>query len=556
MTVIGQKNSLYLSPRNRSYLNELDWHIITLMKRNLFTVVSGIILVGIGLLAGCGKPAASGGKTLVSAEKNSFHQVTSQLDAGGELYLYLSTEQLLDGISGKVAGWRDAIAAMPGLDAEKQGQVRKGFDVVTALIKDSGIEDVSGFGMSSVAVEGGVYHSKAFLHHYPNRGSGFLWNLFGERQHALDGLDLLPAQTAAASFCDLDLKLAWSTLQKHVRQSGFPQAVDFLNQVPTKFEEATGLKWDKALGSLGGEYGVVLTLDNSRLIPIPLPTSEPLELPEPGLMIVIKVKDETLFNRIEEALNQTGQRIVSVDKPGLKMRTVPFPLPLPVQLRPTLAASEGYLFIATSDALVQEALAVRSGQKPGLKSTDEFKRLSNNMPQQGNEFTFLSRRFGEALVRIQRQAMELGGKLAPAQQRWLRSLMQPDRVAFSYSVSANTAEGWLTVGNGNQHPAKILLIPAAATAGMISAIALPNFVRARDTAQKNACLNNLRQLDAAKAQWALENSKTSQDVPTEAEIASYLNNKRMPACPGGGHYTLGPLSERPRCSIPGHQLPD
>ena len=44
--------------------------------------------------------------------------------------------------------------------------------------------------------------------------------------------------------------------------------------------------------------------------------------------------------------------------------------------------------------------------------------------------------------------------------------------------------------------------------GLLAAIAIPNFVRARNTAQQNACINNLRQLDGGKQQWALENKQS------------------------------------------------
>src|SRR5262245_47616400 len=49
--------------------------------------------------------------------------------------------------------------------------------------------------------------------------------------------------------------------------------------------------------------------------------------------------------------------------------------------------------------------------------------------------------------------------------------------------------------------------------GLLASIAVPNFVRARSRAQTDACLNNLRQIDAAKQQWALENGKTPTDTP-------------------------------------------
>ena len=43
--------------------------------------------------------------------------------------------------------------------------------------------------------------------------------------------------------------------------------------------------------------------------------------------------------------------------------------------------------------------------------------------------------------------------------------------------------------------------------GLLAAIAIPNFVKARATSQANACINNLRQIDAAAQQWALEKGK-------------------------------------------------
>src|ERR1051325_8347328 len=58
--------------------------------------------------------------------------------------------------------------------------------------------------------------------------------------------------------------------------------------------------------------------------------------------------------------------------------------------------------------------------------------------------------------------------------------------------------------------------------GLLAAIAIPNFVQARKTSQTNACLNNLRQIDGAKQQWALENGKQSADSPTLGEITVYL----------------------------------
>lgn len=73
--------------------------------------------------------------------------------------------------------------------------------------------------------------------------------------------------------------------------------------------------------------------------------------------------------------------------------------------------------------------------------------------------------------------------------------------------------------------------------------------------QANACINNLRQLDGAKQQWALENRKTVEAIPTVQEVAAYLKDAAFPKCPAGGVYSLNAVQAHPACSAQGHALP-
>lgn len=72
-----------------------------------------------------------------------------------------------------------------------------------------------------------------------------------------------------------------------------------------------------------------------------------------------------------------------------------------------------------------------------------------------------------------------------------------------------------------------------------------------------ACINNLRQIDGAKQQWALEQKKPPEAVPTQNDLLPYLRtaNGNFPTCPASGIYILGPVSAPPVCSVPGHTLP-
>jgi len=75
--------------------------------------------------------------------------------------------------------------------------------------------------------------------------------------------------------------------------------------------------------------------------------------------------------------------------------------------------------------------------------------------------------------------------------------------------------------------------------GLLAAIAIPNFVKSRNTTQSNSCIHNMRRVDCAIQQWALENGKKDSDAPVEAEVVTYIKGSPvMPVCPAGGAYSL------------------
>lgn len=89
--------------------------------------------------------------------------------------------------------------------------------------------------------------------------------------------------------------------------------------------------------------------------------------------------------------------------------------------------------------------------------------------------------------------------------------------------------------------------------GLLAAIAIPNFIKARQASQRAACVANLKTIDGAKATWALEQKKTNSDTPTDADLfgnTSYIREK--PGCPANGTYSLNDVQTKPSCTIPDH----
>ena len=71
---------------------------------------------------------------------------------------------------------------------------------------------------------------------------------------------------------------------------------------------------------------------------------------------------------------------------------------------------------------------------------------------------------------------------------------------------------------------------------------------------RKTCLSNLRFIDDAKQQWALDTGKPPRTVPKAKDLQIYFKDGVLPECPGGGTYSLNALNEVPTCSIPGHAL--
>jgi prepilin-type N-terminal cleavage/methylation domain-containing protein len=96
--------------------------------------------------------------------------------------------------------------------------------------------------------------------------------------------------------------------------------------------------------------------------------------------------------------------------------------------------------------------------------------------------------------------------------------------------------------------------------GLLAGIAIPNFIKARETARKNACINNLRLIDTAIQQWALEANKNENDSVKLDSLSAYLNRSGgqingtgsgAVRCPSGGTYSVSTVNAKPTCSKSG-----
>lgn len=145
----------------------------------------------------------------------------------------------------------------------------------------------------------------------------------------------------------------------------------------------------------------------------------------------------------------------------------------------------------------------------------------------------VSKKDKEELIKLRGEV----GKLRTENQKFVKDLAASQNLAEAAKAQANDA----------------IRLAQNATV-QANAVVTANRTAANLDAQRNACINNLRQIDAAKQQWAVENNKQADAIPTAQEIAVYLPNNTVPSCPASGVYTIGSVSRTPTCSIPGHAL--
>ncbi len=85
---------------------------------------------------------------------------------------------------------------------------------------------------------------------------------------------------------------------------------------------------------------------------------------------------------------------------------------------------------------------------------------------------------------------------------------------------------------------------------ILMAIAIPNFIKSRQSGQRGTCIANLKQIDSAKEQWAMDNKAPAGAAVVMSDLTgTYIRTPATgPECPSGGSYTVNPIGTDPSCS--------
>jgi hypothetical protein len=487
------------------------------MKKINILLVIGVIIGSVILIFNldrCSSNSDDAGKPITSVKKTSFNEVTARLDPGGSLYLYVSTEGLVKAADEFAQNLRKLIETQISKSPEEKEnkEVLPIFDFIYAMIKKSGLMEISGIGASCIALDDHLNHSKVIVHHYKDKGKGLIWELLQGTPHELTALKMLPADTVMAGFADCKLNVLWQWIKQQVEASALPGVKKVILSVePVLLLQ--GIQLNQLLESLTG-IGYLISLDSNTKCLIPL-GGMAVEIPEPAIAIVCFVKDESLFNLLQAKLPMAKP----LEGKGMKKLQIPFPK-MPFTLEPVIIQKDNMLILASNNKIL-DAMFTAKEKGNGLTATGEFKTLSSRIPLSGNSFRFVSQRFLQTFLDIQKKIVQMTrdatGKDASGMEVFDLFAL---KVAV-FGVLQNTEEGTVFTLNHTMGFETMILMPAAAAAGIVAAVAIPNLLTAMQKGKQKATMGDMKSAAMAIESYLTDHYKAPA-AKTFAELIPIL----------------------------------
>lgn len=491
-------------------------------------------------------------KTDPAASKVRFAEIIAELDQGGDALVVLNTEGMLQNL---VSSLMELATQMgpPG----QPGRIQEMIGKVDGFLKQQGFYALNGGGMSALPTGDGMHRVKAFLAVDSTATQSLLWQgLLGGEPKELTSVTYLPANTVMARVAVWNPAKLIKLVEAGVQEIGGDRAMTAFTGVKAMAGMQLGEGLDNLVKSLGSETFMAIQLSEKETVELPLPGG--YALPRPALLVGIGVRDGSLMKVVETILTRGGEAVKeNVD--GTTILSMKAVAGSPIPWAPSIAQHKGFLLLGSSVEVIKDAMnAQKSGN--GLIASTTYREMFQAVPEKSNGMLYMSERLMRTVFDVQRKVagMRQGGRRGAMGQALMFRLMGADADMRCGYVMVSKPNGVKLIGTSSTGGRELLMSFTLnpAVVGIMAAVAVPSFVKARQTARGNACGHNLRQIDSAKEIWAMDKNKPNGAEVVVGEMVKYIKGGELPRCPRGGVYKVKPIGADPECSVPGHTLGD
>jgi hypothetical protein len=472
--------------------------------------------------------------------------VATRLDTGGDLYVIRNTEGQLEsslrgmgGLLPMLGGGRDPAAGQASVD------------VLTAFFRENGFLAGQCVGASTVPRADGLRDMKIFLMRQPAAAELPLWRgLVGAAPAKPDLLACLPGDTVLVLHARGEPAKLWQLVRSGLLRFRCDGDEQQLQALLEGTGQQAGVDLDTLAASLGNEWVLSLQLgapaaDGSSPFPVP------------AFLVVARASDATAVTLAQHLLGKSGAALAPQALEGALVYAQPAVGRGPVPLQMAVAFQDGLVLFASSPERIAQALVCRR-DGGGLAARPAFQELFATLPAESNLLFYADARLAITLnaLRSMQAANNAGGGRGPVPRELSFFLGGPLPEAASGWVAVNGPDGVHIQGRGSGQLARQFAGIGGQNPFLLAAVALPGLQRARGTAAGNACINNLRMIDGAKEQWAIEHNRAEGDDPPAEDLSPYIKGgfERL-RCPQGGTYSINPIGRKPTCTHAGHALP-
>lgn len=449
---------------------------------------------------------------IAEVKNPGFEKVTSKLDSGGTFYLYTDLGSAVD----------KAIAPFEPLMLQSSSSAAVP-GILKATARSLGLSSVHDLGMSVISLDEKSCRAKLYMLVPKDEG---LFKLRGKEPVDLQGIKYIPEDAVAMTAQSANLAQILPIIREAAGNIAGAAGQGKVDQILAQMKN-NGVDMEKVSASLGKEWGAYVRLDSAKPVEI-----KDVTFPRPGFVIMIQTTDSIIYDTICALASKSGKPLQAKEQDGAKSIELPFDA-YPFGLKPVAAQLDGWFMLASSMDELQIALATpRSGKD--IRTSKDFISLSNGLPSKVSGVSFISPRLGKETAAILKKSPSFSTGRGRAGIDMLQTILRAsDDSPGRLTVRIDEPEGILWISQGDTGALDPLQVFSGSPVVLpiMAAIAIPNFLEARERSQVSRARADMRSLATGIESYFVDNNAypaSSTDgfrktLPGEKKVSSFAS---------------------------------